>query len=184
MSEGVRECRQAVAADPLSAYATALLGFSLLCGGEPGEGLECGRRAATLDSESLLTHWIHGLAAYAARQYDEALAAYRRAEAVSGSHPYPVSSTTVAYADAGRIADARANHARLVDIASRRHVAPAMLAMSAGAIGELDQAIELATQACDERDPVLIIVARDFPPFRRVSDDPRFGEVLRRLRLP
>jgi hypothetical protein len=69
-------------------------------------------------------------------------------------------------------------------MASRRHVAPAMLAMSAGAIGELDHAIELATQACDERDPVLVIVSRHFPTFRRVREDPRFGDVLRRLRLP
>jgi tetratricopeptide (TPR) repeat protein len=184
MHDGVLACRQAVAADPLSPYATGLLAFCLLCAGEAAEGLECGRKAAAADPDSLLTHWIHGLAAYAARQFDEALAAYRRAEAISGAHPYPVATATVAYADAGRRADARANHARLVDTASRRHVPPTMLAMSAAAIGELDQAIELATQACDERDPVLVIVSRSFPPFRHVRDDPRFGDVLRRLRLP
>jgi predicted deacetylase len=49
---------------------------------------------------------------------------------------------------------------------------------------EQDQAIELALQACDERDPFLIIVAPVFPQFRRIREDTRFADIRRRLRLP
>ncbi len=56
--------------------------------------------------------------------------------------------------------------------------------MSAAAVGEQDLAMDLARQACDEREPVLIFTARNFPDARRLRDDPRFAEVLRRLAFP
>jgi hypothetical protein len=137
-----------------------------------------------MDPDSLLTQWIYGLAAHMHGLLDEAIAAFQKAEAVSGSHPYTIGSATSVYADMGRMAEARACHARLVEAASRRHVATSMLSVSAAAIGEQDQAIELAMQACDERDPFLIILSRVFPQFKRVRDDPRFADVRRRLKLP
>ena len=45
-------------------------------------------------------------------------------------------------------------------------------------------AMELVEEACDERDPVLLFLARAFPGFERVRDDPRFADIARRLQLP
>jgi hypothetical protein len=47
----------------------------------------------------------------------------------------------------------------------------------------MDGAIEYAQQACDEREPGLVIMTRVFPNVRRLREDPRFAEVLRRLAL-
>jgi len=45
--------------------------------------------------------------------------------------------------------------------------------------------MELISQACDERDPVLLILQEPgFPGFKRVRDDPGFKDIRRRLRLP
>ena len=56
--------------------------------------------------------------------------------------------------------------------------------MSAAAVGEQDLAMDLVRQACDEREPILIAFARNFPDARRLRDDPRFADVLRRLAFP
>ena len=183
-ADGVAEVRRALEADPLSAYSTALLALSLFCHGGKAEALALARRGVELDRDSLMTHWVHGMAAHFAGHLDEAVAAFKMAEAVSDVHPYPVAQAVVAHADLGKPADARAEYARLLDLASRRYVAPTMLAQAAAAVGEQATAIDLAHQACDERDPVLLILCRVWPSFARVRNDPGFAEVAKRLRLP
>ena len=183
MSEGVDETRRALAADPLSAYATALLAFTLLCDDRAAEALTVARRGVELDAGSLLTHWVRGMAAHEHGELEEALEAFRRAEDVSNHHPYPIVHTIIALADFNRSEEARTVYARLMNVAASRYVGLAELAMAASAVGEMDRAIELAHQACDERDPMLLAIARSFPASRRLRADPRFGEVKRRLHL-
>ena len=181
--EGLAELKRALDADPLSSYACGLYALGLGTAGETAEGLELARRGVELDPDALLTQWVHGLAAHLHGALPEAMTAFQAAEAVSGSHPYAIGCATAAFADMGRMPEARATHARLVETASRRYVATSMLALSTAAIGEQDQALELVTQACDERDPYLIVLA-GFPLFKRITQDPRFAEVRRRLGLP
>ncbi len=59
-----------------------------------------------------------------------------------------------------------------------------MLAIAASGVGEMDAAIDFARQACDEREPILLLTARLFPALNRLRADPRFAETLRRLALP
>jgi hypothetical protein len=87
-------------------------------------------------------------------------------------------------ADCGRHAEARALHEELQTKRAQGYVPYFSLAMSASAIGDMDGAIEYAQQACDEREPGLVIMTRVFPNARRLREDPRFAEVLRRLALP
>jgi hypothetical protein len=54
----------------------------------------------------------------------------------------------------------------------------------AAAIDDTDAAIGLAHQSCDEREPLLVLFARNSPNLRRLRDDPRFADVRRRLALP
>ena len=184
VDEGIAEVRRALENDPLSAYATTLLAMALGHGDQTAEGLDKARLGVERDPDSLLTHWTHGMAAGWHGQFDEAMTAFQKAEAVSGSHVYTIAHAAVACGNAGRLSDARARFDRL------RHPDPNILvprftlAMAAAAAGEQDQAIELALEACDEREPVSVIMARTFPDARRLRADSRFGEVLRRLALP
>jgi serine/threonine protein kinase/Flp pilus assembly protein TadD len=183
-TEAVAEVRRALETDPLSAYSTTTTAMALFCDGQTAEALELARRGVERDADSLLTHWVHAMAAQYEGHLDEAFAAFKRAEAVSGSHPYPIAHAVVACADHGKTAEARVEYARLLDLAARRFVPPTQLSLAAAAVGEIDKAIELAHQACDERDPALIIMARVFPDFRRVREDSRFPQILKRLNLP
>ncbi len=184
LADGVAEARRALAADPLSAYAAAILAFTLGIAGETAEAIGAARLAVERESDSLLTHWTFGLVAHWHGAFEQSVAEFTAAAAVSDRHPYTQTQCAVAYADWGKLPEARALHEEALERSTRGYVARAALAMSAAAIGEQDLALDLARQACDEREPGLIIFARVFPDWRRIRDDPRFADVMRRLALP
>jgi hypothetical protein len=136
------------------------------------------------DPEALVRHWVHGLVAQWHVEYDEAIAAFKKAADVSDRAEYPLTQLTVAYAECGRLGEARAIHDELQARRARGHVLYLTQSITAAAIGDTDTAIELAHQSCDEREPLLVLFARNFPTLRRLREDPRFADVLRRLALP
>ena len=184
LDEGVAEARHALEADPLSAYATSILGIALGVAGQTAEGIEVARLGSQRDPDALLTRWIHGLVAHWHGAFEEAVSAFNAAAAVSGRHAFALAHCAVAYADWGKVSDARAMHEEVRSLSERTYVARCTLAMSAAAVGEQDLAMDLVRQACDEREPILIAFARNFPDARRLRDDPRFADVLRRLAFP
>jgi serine/threonine protein kinase/tetratricopeptide (TPR) repeat protein len=184
MSEGLAEAQRALQSDPLSAYATTIVAFALCGTGQTAEALQYARRGIELDPDSLLTRWVFGLAAHAHGPLDDAIAAYKEAERVAMRHAYPAGWLVVAYADAGRLVEARHERARLLELSGRTYVPITLLSLAAAAVGEQDLALDLASQACDERDPVLMLVQSNaFPGYERVTRDPRFADIRRRLKL-
>jgi len=184
LEEGVAEARKALDADPLSAYATAVLAFALGLARRAEAALDTARLAVQRDPDSLFTHWTHALAAHWHGAYEEAIAAFTAAGAVSARHVYTVSYAAAAYAKWGRLADARALHEEGLALSKTSYVPRAALSVSAAAVGELERAIEFAQQACDEREPVLLVLARTFPDWNRLRAHPTFAEIVRRLALP
>ena len=184
LEEGAAEARKALAADPLSAYATAVLALALAVTDNSPDALETARLGVQRDPDSLFTHWAHALVAHWRGAYDESLAAFTQAAAVSAGHVYTQVHATAAYADGGRAAEARALHGEMLARSATSYVPRAALSVSAAAVGELDQAFDFAQQACDEREPTLIVYARVFPDWHRLRQDPRFGDIRRRLALP
>ena len=184
LEEGVAEARRALAADPLSAYATAILAFALGTAGQSAEALDMARLSAERDPDSFLTHWIHALAAHWHGAFEESIAAFATAGAVSKGHIYTLVYAATTYADWGRPADARAVHDQALAASARAYVPRAALACSASAIGDMDLALQLAHQACDEREPLVVFMSRAFPDWECLRQDPRFAEVRRRLALP
>jgi adenylate cyclase len=181
--EGLAEIRQAYERDPLSAYTASILGLGLALAGDMAEGLRFARLATERDPEAFLFHWCHGLAAHWSGAFEESFASYARAADVSDRHHY-LAHKALALADCGRLAEARALHEEMLAKRGRQYVPAFALSISASAIGDMDAAIEYAHQACDEREPALIIFTRVFPNGQRLRADPRFADVLRRLAFP
>ena len=107
VDEGIAEVRRALENDPLSAYATTLLAMALGHGDQTAEGLDKARLGVERDPDSLLTHWTHGMAAGWHGQFDEAMTAFQKAEAVSGSTS-AIAHAAVACGNAGRLFRMRA----------------------------------------------------------------------------
>jgi len=182
--EGVAEIETAYENDPLSAYAASLYGMSLGSAGRANEGLVPARLAVERDPDALLSHWTLGLVAHWSGEFEESIAAYQRALAVSGRSAFPLAQLALAYGDWGRPAEARATYDELVALSARIYVPCTMLAIAASGAADMDTAIDFIQQACDQREPILLLSARVFPGHRRLRKDPRFADVLRRLALP
>ena len=84
----------------------------------------------------------------------------------------------VAYARAGQPGDART-----VAAALERANNPLGAAVVYGVIGERDLVFRLLEAAYEERDSNIPWIQSD-PNLRALSDDPRFGALLRRMNLP
>ena len=182
--EGLVEARHAFQSDPLSAYATAVLVLALATTGQTGEGLEFAHLATQRDPDAVLTHWCHGLVARWHGAFDEAVTAFKSAIRVSDRHPYALAHCSLACQAAGNSTEARALHKELMAMSERTYVSYTLRMASSAAVGDMDLAVDFALQACDEREPFLILMVRTFPDFERLVHNPQFAEVIRRLALP
>ena len=181
---GLAEVRRASEIDPLSAYVTTILAFALSLAGDDRAALEHARLATSRDPDALVGHWVHGLVAHWNGAFDEAEAAFTKGAEVSDRAEYPLVHLAVAYAECGKFAEARGIAEELMARRSRGYVAYLTQALLAAVLGDMDTAMERAQQSCDEREPVMVLFARNFRNLRRLRDDPRFADVLRRLALP
>jgi tetratricopeptide (TPR) repeat protein len=180
---GLAEVRQAYDTDPLSAHVPTILAFALSLAGDDRAALEHARLATSRDPDALVGHWVHGLVAHWSGAF-EAEAAYRKGAEVSDRSEYPLVHMAVAYVESGTIAEARAISDELLARRARGHVNYFTQALLASVLGDMDTAMERAHQSCDEREPIMVLFARNFRNFRRLREDPRFADVLRRLALP
>ena len=179
--EGTAVATSAVEYDPLSGYAHAMSAF---CSGHAGKGkeaVEWGKAAIELE-ESFFTYWALQHAFHADQQFAKAVGAGEMALALSGRHPFAMSAQAMIFAHWGKVVEAKALYAELVARLAGGYVQPTHLAIAASAAGELDVAVEYVRQAFEIRDPMLMI-ARHWPDFGRLREDPRFQEVLGRMGL-
>ena len=107
-----------------------------------------------------------------------------RALAMSGRHIWALANAVVTYARWGKASDAGALFREAEARADREYLQPSMLTSAAAAVGAIDRAIDYARRAVEERDPLVVMLARTYPFYDVLRDDPRFGEVIAALRLP
>ena len=66
----------------------------------------------------------------------------------------------------------------------REYMQPAMLASAAAAVGEMELAIRSVRKAVDERDPLLVMLARSWSFYDELRGDPRLGAMIAELNFP
>jgi adenylate cyclase len=95
-----------------------------------------------------------------------------------GRNPVFMAFLALAYADWGKPAEAKALYTELLARSVREYVSPTLLATSAAAVGEEDQAMRYAREAYTIRDPQLTTMGRHWPGTKRLREDSRFMELI------
>ena len=183
MEDGVIEARRALELDPLSAYCMAIHAITLTGAGRHADAIQQSLLAIERDPASYIARWGLQVSCLLGSQFSDSIEAGEHALALSGRHPWALCFQGIAYARLGKVNDARAAHDELRARAARRYVQPSLLALSAAAIGEIEDAIELARAAYDARDVFLSFIVR-YPLGADLRAEPRVQAILDRLGAP
>lgn len=181
--ESIASARRAVDLDPLHLPINMTLGAAYFYARRYEEAMEQQKKTLDLDPSFAPAHRSIGGALEQLGRYDEAIAEYRKGAALSDD----LSATSLlahAYAVAGRTEEAWRILEDLEEAAARdRHVSPYSLAAAYTGLGNADRAFDLLNRAFHSRDRGMswLLVAPRFDPLRA---DPRFTDLLRRMKFP
>jgi DNA-binding winged helix-turn-helix (wHTH) protein/Flp pilus assembly protein TadD len=171
------ELARAETIDPLSILGTALLGLHGQLGGDDAAALEACRRTLELEPAHFLGHWGCGLALQQLGHHSEALEAHRKALELAEDAPLlrPVLARSLALAG-----DREGARALLAPAEGTAFTSPYQRATVELALGETPQALSSLEQACEERDPWVVLLKSDrlLAPLR---GEPRYAALVARV---
>jgi Flp pilus assembly protein TadD len=183
LEEAVAQQAAAVELDPLVPAYHETLAFTLLRAGRKEEALARVQIALELDSTYWRAHAVLGNALEATQRYDEAGRAYARGNELAGVATHRTTADRArVLALGGREREARRLLAGLRTRAATAGVYDPAVATAFHALGDGAAAYDWLEQAYDQRQPELRFIGGD-PRFLPMRAEPRFQELLRRLRL-
>jgi tetratricopeptide (TPR) repeat protein len=114
--------------------------------------------------------------------HEEAILEFQNAVNCSGGHPASMASLAHAYARGGEVHRAKEVLRELQLLTQHRYVSPYWLALVHVGLGQQNAAFECLSKARAERD-VWLVWLKVEPRFESLRQDPRFDELLRKIRL-
>ncbi|MGH9908750.1 MAG: tetratricopeptide repeat protein, partial [Pyrinomonadaceae bacterium] len=186
--EAIREIQRAEELDPYSSYIQSRFGRVLYRARKYEEALPHVQRALDLDSNpgNAMPYWILGELYVQMGRYDEAIASFRKYPLHSGL----TSSGTVGiraaiartYALMGKRNEARRMIEELKATTEPARFANATVAHAYVALGDRDEAFKVLFRLLEERTDLTTTIKAD-PPLESLHSDPRWKELLRRMKL-
>jgi TolB-like protein/Flp pilus assembly protein TadD len=183
LDESLAETKRAQQLDPLSLIIGQNLAMAYLSLGDMTSSVEQSKRVIDLDPAFPRGHWALGLAYLKQGRHSEAIAELQKAVELSGGERELLSHLGYGYAISGKVAAALAI-LKEVQGKYQKHEALAqdVAAIYAG-LGDKDQAFAWLEKDFETSSGQLARVRWE-PPFESLHSDPRFADLLRRMRLP
>jgi tetratricopeptide (TPR) repeat protein len=177
--EALAQHKMALDLDPISPGATHAVGRSLYFLGRYDESIDQYQKALTLESDSGLAHGGLGLVYLAKGIFPRAVTEMELSFRLMGQDAWHAGQLGYVYGMSGNTAAANKilseffNHAR----------SPRALAIATVYIGlrDKDHAFEWLQKAVDQHDVFLLL--KSDPQYAGLSSDPRFADLLRRMKL-
>ena len=183
ISEAVAEINRAHELDPLSLSINAWMGRILALAGKHDQALEHLQKTLELDPNFVLVHLRFGFIYEEKGMYEEAISAFKQVLKLSGRRTLGIASLAHAYALAGKRDEAQKHLEELLQLSRQHYVSPSSIAMVYIALGDKDQAFAWLEKANDIRDLNVVRLKYD-PRYASLRGDPRFNDLVQRMRIP
>ncbi len=180
--EALGEIRHAQSLDPLNLDASNNVGFIHFAMGHHDRAVEAYQKTIDLDANFVMAHRELGLVYSHRGLHPQAIRELERAVALSRD-PYTLALLGHGYAAAGRRRDALKVLDELRERSRRGYVAAYYFADIYAGLRQRDLALQWLEKAYQEREPALLWTAVDLR-YDWLRSDPRFQELMRRMRLP
>ena len=180
--EGLAGMKRAQEFEPLSLNISSNIGYILYFMGRYEQAIDQLRTTLAMDESFPSAHHMLGLVFERQGKYDQAIAKFQQAVSLGKGVPNDIYALGQAYAVSGRQEQARQVRDELVHLSESRYVPPALVGLSYINLGENDTGFAWLERAYDGRDFALLYLGID-PRLTGVRGDPRFIDLLRRLRL-
>jgi DNA-binding winged helix-turn-helix (wHTH) protein/tetratricopeptide (TPR) repeat protein len=168
--------------EPLSLIVNTAVGRVLYLARRHDEAIEQYRRTLELDADFGDARVGLSLAYVQNSMYDAGVQEIQRAYDLPGRRPVLLASLGYAFAAAKRIEEAEQALAYLQELHERGNVPAILLAYPCVGLGDHDQAFEWLEKGFEEHAALLVTLKVD-PVFDPLRGDPRFTDLIRRMRL-
>ena len=208
---GEREYKRAIELDPNYEPSHHNLGVMLFRTGRAAEGMAEVRRALELEPFSLVVNRLYGEVLVYGRRYDEGLAQLKKTAEMDPGFPSTYSALATAYRLMGRYAESVESYAKLQELNGQPQTAAlarasfaaggwqrfmremtsrrpegfssSMAAIFFAQLGEKDKAFVELNKAIENREYTIRFLKVE-PGFDPLRDDPRFKELMQRMKFP
>ncbi len=167
---------------PLDLTANGDMANILLTAGKYDRSIEQSRKALEIDPKFWWSFQVLGLAYERKKQYAEAIDALQRARRAD-VNPSSVGYLGYVYAAAGKKAEAQKVLAELTELSKQRYVSPYNIACIYAGLDEKDEAFAWLERAYQERSNYMELLKSETV-LDNLQGDPRFAELLKRMKLP
>ena len=182
-SEAFREIQLARRRDSLSLPINSDLGFHYYYTGRYDEAVKQLNFVLDMNKDFGPAHLWLGRTYQELGRFDDALAEFRKVEARLREWPVSIAARGFVAGVAGRAEEALEILAELKSLAGRKFVTPYGVALVFAGLGENDAALMWLNKAFEERSHWLVWLRLD-PRWNRLRADPRFSDLVRRMRFP
>jgi eukaryotic-like serine/threonine-protein kinase len=184
LDEAMPHVKRAQELDPLSLITSADIGNMFYCSRQYDRAIEQFQKIIQMDPNFAPAHTRLGMVYLEKGMYEEAITEHKKAIALDDS-PGRWGRTALlghAYAVAGRKAEAQKILDDLKGLSKQRDVSPYNFALIYMGLGDKDQAFVWLEKTFEERPDILYDI-KVGPRFDSLRSDPRFTDLLRRMKL-
>jgi eukaryotic-like serine/threonine-protein kinase len=181
--EAIEKMKASQELDPLSLIISGAIGWANYMNRRYEDAIEQLRRTAELEPNYSMTYWILGLILRKMGRYEQAIREGEKGMKLSGGSPLISAALAQTLATAGRRNEAIQILDDLTKLAKEKYIAPYFLAGIHIGLGEEDRAMEYLEKSYEEHSHWLIYLHID-PSMDALRSDPRFQDLLGRVRLP
>jgi TolB-like protein/Flp pilus assembly protein TadD len=180
--EGMSEAKRALELEPLSLPFNAYLGVALFYARRYDESIEQLRKTIEMDPSSQLARIWQGAAYVLNSMWEEAIAETQKVLTVAGDMIYALGMLGWVLALSGQKDEALKVYKRMNELSKERYVSHIVRSLVPLGLGNNDQTFDHFDKAFIDRDPQMPVTIQ-FPMWDSIRSDPRFKEILKKLRL-